>query len=1250
MEIGGVSLMRVWARLLVGKLNGLAFMVLLISTALPAQVAITPSSPPYNIQVLPGSARQINVNISGDSLNTVNWSVKSTTGAASATFTTPAASNVVAITAGLPTVQVNIGPGNGNCTIPQPPSAMGSYTVTSTATVTVQAQLVDNPTKTATFLFNVCAKTTTVMVAPAYQQAFMGQHRTLQSWVSGDTDETGIWSILAQPSGGNAVLADTTNRDTDFVATVTGRYTVQYTSHSNPSMVATAIVYVSPNPLPAYLSTPNKTEPRECYVDPAFTGGDYEVGAGKQYPTLQSTPAADSLAPGSIIRIWNTDTTGSNPSTYHEYYQIASTGTSTQPIILCGIPDSLGNLPVIDGSNATGQAGVSTDDYVAGYGIISVAAAGYGYGDSLPFGYWQDGSAGPSYVTVTGLHIVHGTPSYNYIPPGGGTPAAYNSFTSCLNIRSGSYIDLGGNHLDTCGLGLFTSDNGQYGWVSITQLVTMTGSHIQRAGITGLDSEHGAYVQTIYALIQGNLFDNYSPQATGSDIKWRGIEGIFRYNNIASGALRLFDLVELQDAPAYVSFESYLGLPGDTNCNDSNYCLGDSAGPNIVAGYQESFQKDFIYGNELWGNSSLQQIHYLADGGSGMQDRNGTLYFFSNTLDAAQIVFDTGSNGDGFYGYFPQRIDARNNILWGNHAPYNGAQDQMSFGSESTIIMSATTNLMMEGTFTIQPPIMGAAWANNTGEGWSNACDGACQWPLSIPLDPHLYGLTSANYLNTAAQPYDRITMVPPAGSAAINAGSPLTGILQTMPVRSEYSIATNSLIPRLNPQTIGAVDYSAAGTPTATLTSLVVFPNTVEKTTATALSATLSNTGTGSLTSIVPTITGANPDDFAITTGTNACGASLAAGASCNIYVTFTPSLAAGFSATLSVADNATGSPQTSTLLGTGIAPPNSVSLTSILVFPNTPAHTTSAALAATLTNTGSNTVTGIAPSIGGANPDDFAISTGANACGASLAAGASCNFYITFTPSLAAGFSATLSVADSATGSPQTSTLLGTGTAPINSVSLTSLVVFPNTTAHTTSAALAATLTNTGSNTVTGIAPSIGGANPDDFAISTGTNACGASLAAGASCNIYITFTPSIAAGFSATLSVADSATGSPQTSTLLGTGIPPAGTVSLTSLVVFPNTTAKTTSAAQIATLTNNSASTVTGIAPSIGGANPDDFAITTGTNACGASLAAGASCNYYITFTPSLATGFSATLSVADSATGSPQTSTLLGTGR
>jgi hypothetical protein len=70
-------------------------------------------------------------------------------------------------------------------------------------------------------------------------------------------------------------------------------------------------------------------------------------------------------------------------------------------------------------------------------------------------------------------------------------------------------------------------------------------------------------------------------------------------------------------------------------------------------------------------------------------------------------------------------------------------------------------------------------------------------------------------------------------------------------------------------------------------------------------------------------TITGTNPTDFSLSTGTNACGATLAAGANCLIYVTFTPASATSFSATLSVADNAAGSPQTASLTGTGTVPP---------------------------------------------------------------------------------------------------------------------------------------------------------------------------------------------------------------------------------------------------------------------------------------------------------------------------------------
>ena len=222
-----------------------------------------------------------------------------------------------------------------------------------------------------------------------------------------------------------------------------------------------------------------------------------------------------------------------------------------------------------------------------------------------------------------------------------------------------------------------------------------------------------------------------------------------------------------------------------------------------------------------------------------------------------------------------------------------------------------------------------------------------------------------------------------------------------------------------------GLTNQSAG--PVASLTAALSFPNTLTGTTSAALAATLSNTGTAPLNNIVPSIAGTNPSDFAPTTGANACGATLASGSSCSIYVTFTPASAASFSAALSVADSASGSPQTAVLSGTGTAP--AASLSPALSFPNTLTGTTSAALAATLSNTGTAPLNNIVPSIVGTNPSDFAPTTGANACGATLAAGSSCSIYVTFTPASAASFSATLSVADSASGSPQTVSLGGTG-----------------------------------------------------------------------------------------------------------------------------------------------------------------------------------------------------------------------------
>jgi hypothetical protein len=77
-----------------------------------------------------------------------------------------------------------------------------------------------------------------------------------------------------------------------------------------------------------------------------------------------------------------------------------------------------------------------------------------------------------------------------------------------------------------------------------------------------------------------------------------------------------------------------------------------------------------------------------------------------------------------------------------------------------------------------------------------------------------------------------------------------------------------------------------------------------------------VSNSGTAALSISKITIGGTNPGDFA---QTNTCGSSVAAGGSCAISVTFAPTAAGTRSASVSVSDDASGSPQTVPLSGTG-------------------------------------------------------------------------------------------------------------------------------------------------------------------------------------------------------------------------------------------------------------------------------------------------------------------------------------------
>jgi hypothetical protein len=326
----------------------------------------------------------------------------------------------------------------------------------------------------------------------------------------------------------------------------------------------------------------------------------------------------------------------------------------------------------------------------------------------------------------------------------------------------------------------------------------------------------------------------------------------------------------------------------------------------------------------------------------------------------------------------------------------------------------------------------------------------------------------------------------------------------------------------------------SSAPTITATLTpNPLNFPATVELGTSAALTATLKNTGTGTMTitSGGITFTGTNPLSFIETT---TCGSTLAAGASCAINVKFNPQKTGALTATLNVADNATGSPQTITVNGTGTAPSTGITLTpTSIAFPTTGVGNTSVATPVTVKNGGTTAVTLTSFTFVGTNPLSF---VELNTCGTSLAGGASCTVFVAFKPTKAGALTATLDVANSAAGSPKTVTLTGTGAA-LDTVTLSATTLaFGSVAKGTTSVAKSVTVTNGGTSTldITGI--SITGLTATSFSeLST----CGPTLAPAASCLIEVVFKPASAATFSDTLSVADNGSGTPQKVTLTGTG---------------------------------------------------------------------------------------------------------------
>jgi hypothetical protein len=293
----------------------------------------------------------------------------------------------------------------------------------------------------------------------------------------------------------------------------------------------------------------------------------------------------------------------------------------------------------------------------------------------------------------------------------------------------------------------------------------------------------------------------------------------------------------------------------------------------------------------------------------------------------------------------------------------------------------------------------------------------------------------------------------------------------------------------------------------------------------------TVTNSGGGAATGMTY---GAAPAGFS---RTHNCPASLAAGASCTINVTFSPTAAQAYGGNITI----TGSGGTNiavSLSGTGAAAgaPNVAASTGSLAFGSVSVGQTSPGQTITVTNTGAVAASNMSYP---AAPAKF--NKSGTCAGATLGAGASCTIVLSYSPTAAGADNATYTFTGGGKSFPIA--LSGTGVTgtppPTGQLSMVTSVTMPATTVGAASAPQSVSVSNIGGAAVT--VSSITSSNAGEFAVSGST--CG-SVAAGGGCTFNVTFIPAATGARSASITVASSGTGSPHTILVSGNGNPPGG----------------------------------------------------------------------------------------------------------
>jgi hypothetical protein len=447
---------------------------------------------------------------------------------------------------------------------------------------------------------------------------------------------------------------------------------------------------------------------------------------------------------------------------------------------------------------------------------------------------------------------------------------------------------------------------------------------------------------------------------------------------------------------------------------------------------------------------------------------------------------------------------------------------------------------------------------------------------------------------------------------ASVAAGSSCTVQLIFTPVAAGTATATLTVSTTTQGVASAAATLSGTGLTPPTITvspTALSLGSVIVGNSSNAYTVQVTNSGQVALAQPTFSVSGSQAADFALSAPADipACTGSLNPKASCNIQVTFSPSLTGSETATLTVAgSNAIPPTATVALSGTGAASILLQASPSQLSFPAIAVGTVSPAQTLTVSNLGRQTANGLALSVTG----PYQLSPALTNCKTTLARDSFCTIGLIFAPAASGDQPGALTISVSNLGvNPLAVPLDGTGVAIGGIQTIPTAITFGSIVVNTASAPQPLTVTNSGQAPLTGIILSTTG----DFSLTA--NLCPATLAAQASCTTSVVFTPATTGIRTGTLTVITTSTGvPPAVVSLTGNGIPPGTLVANPSVVSFGAVTVGQTSPAQTVNLTNNGATALAGLQLTAAG----DFSLPQ--NGCGAQLAAAAMCSFTVAFSP------------------------------